>query len=152
MSKYSINNPNSNVEIILPKQGKSQAMPLFSVSVSAGFPSPADDHMSGKLDLNEHLIQHPTATFFVRVNGESMIDASIHDGDLLIVDKALDAKDGDVVLAVLNGEFTVKRLAIKLDTTYLMPENKEFTPIEVTPEMEASIWGVVTNVIHRLRK
>jgi len=146
-----VNDNHYNLEFMLPQQGNSQSLPLFSVAVSAGFPSPADDHLERKLDLNEHLIKHPTATFFVKVNGNSMIGAGIHDGDLLIVDKALTAQKNDVVLAVVEGNFTVKRLLKKQSKTYLMPENSDYQPIEITAEMEASIWGVVTNVIHKLR-
>lgn len=128
----------------------SVARPLFTVKVSAGYPCPADDSSSEPIDLNEHLISHPRETFFVRVQGESMINAGIHDGDLLIVDRALKVKDGSIVIALLDGEFTVKRIQMHLDCLLLMPENPSYPPITVTDEMNFEVWGVVTNVIHAL--
>jgi len=124
--------------------------PLFMVPVTAGFPSPAEDYIEGKLDLNRHLIKHPAATFFVRVAGDSMIDAGIHPGDILIVDRSLEPADRKVVIAVINGELTVKRIRMKKGRLYLMPENEKYKPIEIEKEMNFDIWGVVTNVIHPL--
>lgn len=129
-------------------KGGRQELPLFTARISAGFPSPADDYIDRKLDLNEYLIKHPAATFFVRVEGESMIDAGIHSGDILIVDRALEPADHKVVIAVLNGELTVKRIKKTKGKLCLMPENRAYRPIEVTPEMNLEIWGVVTHVIH----
>lgn len=126
------------------------ALPQFSSRVSAGFPSPADDHVEQRLDLNQHLIQHPAATFFVRVQGESMLGAGIHDGDLLVVDRALTPADGKVVVAALNGELTVKRLRQRAEGTWLEPENPAFVPLQLTEALDCIIWGVVTNVIHAL--
>lgn len=128
-----------------------QEIPLIQARVAAGFPSPADDHLERRLDLNEYLIEHPAATFFVRVEGESMVQAGIHSGDLLIVDRAREAVDGAVVIAHVNGEFTVKRVALSNGTFFLVPENDEFAPIEVTEQMDVAIWGVVTYVIHQVR-
>jgi len=124
--------------------------PLFMVPVAAGFPSPAEDYIEGKLDLNKHLIKHPAATFFVKVAGDSMIDAGIHPGDILIVDRSLEPADKKVVIAVINGELTVKRIRMKKGRIYLMPENEYYKPIEIEKEMNFDIWGVVTNVIHPL--
>ena len=124
--------------------------PLFASQVCAGFPSPADDYLEGRLDLNEHLIRHPAATFFVRAAGDSMTGAGIHHGDILIVDRALEAKDGAVVIAVLDGELTVKRLARSGARGYLMPDNSRYAPIELGDETEVTVWGVVTHVIHAL--
>ncbi len=124
---------------------------LFQMPVQAGFPSPADDFVEKSLDLNELLIEHPAATFFVRVQGTSMKDAHIHDGDVLIVDKSKEAVSGSIVVAVLNGEFTVKRIQMQGDTVFLVPENKKFAPISVTREMDFQVWGVVTYVIHKIR-
>lgn len=126
-------------------------LPLVEASVSAGFPSPAEDHVEKKLDLNDLLIQHPAATFFVRVEGESMIDAGICSGDLLIVDRAVRARDKSVVVAVLNGEFTVKRINKEAGKFFLVPENPDYPRIEVSEEMDFKVWGVVTNVIHSVR-
>jgi len=105
--------------------------PLFMVPVSAGFPSPSEDYIEGKLDLNEHLIKHPAATFFVRVTGDSMLDAGIHPGDILIVDRAIEAFNNKVVIAVINGELTVKRMK-KTKTGYILaPENNNYPPIQI---------------------
>ncbi|MDQ7798486.1 MAG: translesion error-prone DNA polymerase V autoproteolytic subunit [Candidatus Edwardsbacteria bacterium] len=123
-------------------------LPLYLASIAAGFPSPADDFLDKKLDLNEHLIRHPAATFFVRVQGNSMIQAGIHSGDVLIVDRSLEPADRKIVVAVVNGELTVKRLRRKKDRTVLTAENPEYQDIEVTPEMDFDIWGVVIHVIH----
>jgi DNA polymerase V len=127
-----------------------ETAPMFTEQVAAGFPSPADDYLEGNLDLNEYLIKHPVATFFVRVTGDSMIGAGIHSGDLLIVDKALEATSGKVVIAVVNGELTVKKLVRRDGVIYLMPENDKYKPIEVKDEIDLEIWGVVTSVIHGL--
>lgn len=129
---------------------KSVKLPLFIAKISAGFPSPAEDYIDRALDLNEHLIKHPAATFFVRVEGSSMINAGIHNGDILIVDRALDPSDGKIVIAVINGEMTVKRIRRKSGKLYLMPENDEFKPLEISEDSEFHIWGVVTNVIHKV--
>lgn len=129
---------------------KKTPLPLFTTNVSAGFPSPAEDHIEQKLDLNEHLIAHPAATFFVKVEGESMIDAGIRSGDLLIVDRALPAQDGKVVVAVLEGEFTVKRLKVSGKHVTLYPENPKYPPVPIGPETNFQVWGVVTYVIHPL--
>lgn len=125
-------------------------MPLFTSQVSAGFPSPADDYIENRLDLNDLLIKNPPATFFVKVTGESMIDAGINDGDILIVDKSKKVTNNNIVIAVLNGELTVKRIEKTKNKLYLVPENPAFPKIEVTDGMELVIWGVVTNVIHQV--
>ncbi|MBN2108470.1 MAG: translesion error-prone DNA polymerase V autoproteolytic subunit [Deltaproteobacteria bacterium] len=121
---------------------------LYAAAIPAGFPSPAEDYIDKRLDLNEHLIKHPAATFFVRVAGHSMINAGIHDGDTLIVDRALEPAGKKIVIAVLNGEMTVKRLRKLRGRLYLMPENESFPPIEVTEGSDFQIWGVVSSVIH----
>lgn len=123
-------------------------LPLFGHKIMAGFPSPADDYVEDRIDLNQHLIRHKEATFFLRVKGESMLGAGIHDGDLLIVDRALDPTDGKIVIAVLDGELTVKRLERRKGIIRLVPENPAFPAIEVKSEQDLVIWGVVTHVIH----
>lgn len=125
-------------------------LPLYSYKISAGFPSPADDHLEKTLDLNSYLIKHPAATFFVRVNGDSMINAGIHDNDILIVDRSLKPSHGKIVIAVVDGQMTVKRLYKQSGKLILMPENKNFKPIEVTESMSIEIWGVVVTAIHSL--
>ncbi len=123
---------------------------LFSGPVSAGFPSPASDYIEGRLDLNEHLVKHPAATFFVRAGGDSMQGAGIFGGDILVVDRSLKPSDMCVVIAALDGEFTVKRLRISDGKAALLPENPKYGPIEITEDSDFRIWGVVTHVIHGL--
>ncbi|MCB9480793.1 MAG: translesion error-prone DNA polymerase V autoproteolytic subunit [Desulfobacteraceae bacterium] len=120
------------------------------VPVSAGFPSPAEDYVEGSLDLNRHLIKHPAATFFVRVSGNSMINAGIYPNDILIVDRSIEAVHNKIVIAVLNGELTVKRLKLKDKEIYLFPENPDYPPIKIEENHDFEIWGVATNVIHSL--
>jgi DNA polymerase V len=124
--------------------------PLYSSKVQAGFPSPADEHVECKLDLNEHLVQHPTATFFVRATGNSMLKAGIHPDDILVVDRSINAVHGKIVIAAIDGELTVKRLSVTREKTELLPENDDFKAIPICEENDVHIWGVVTNVIHNL--
>jgi DNA polymerase V len=124
--------------------------PLFLAPVEAGFPSPAEDYVEGQLDLNKHLIKHPAATFFVRAAGDSMINAGIFPGDILIVDRSIEPADKKVVIAVINGALTVKRFRKMDGKAFLVPENEKYKAIEITDETGGEIWGVVTNVIHAL--
>lgn len=119
---------------------------LFSCPVEAGFPSPAEDHIETTLDINDLLIEHPAATFFVRVAGDSMIDAGIHAGDVLVVDRSKTAIDGTIVIALVNGEYTVKRLSIKKGVVTLCPENPDYEPIQLFGLDELIVWGVVTGL------
>jgi len=123
-------------------------LPLFSSRVPAGFPSPGDDYIDQTLDLNE-LVKHPSDTYLVKVEGDSMINAGIYDGDILIVDRAMEAENNKVVVANLDGELTVKRLSIKDTRVLLMPDNPKYEPIEIRPLSDFRIMGVVTFVIHR---
>jgi len=123
--------------------------PLFASRVPAGFPSPAEDFIEGSLDLNRHLIEHPAATFFLRVSGDSMTGAGIYPDDLLIVDRSLTAGPNDIVIAVLHGELTVKRLVKEDSIWFLLAENPAYPRFEL-PE-DAEIWGVVTNAIRDFR-
>jgi DNA polymerase V len=127
----------------------SQALPLYLSPISAGFPSPAEDYVDKRLDLNEHLIRNPAATFFVRAEGDSMRDAGIASGDILIVDRSADVKNESIVIAALDGELTVKRLCRKKGGLFLIPENPDYKPIEIHPEASFQIWGVVTYIIHK---
>ena len=141
----------ANVKDVKPLSTEtSVGLPVFSSAISAGAPTPVEDYTEGKMDLNTYLIKHPESTFIVRVTGNSMIDAGIHPDDFLIVDRKLAARDGKIVIAMINGELTVKRLCILGQKLYLMPENPDYSGIEVTGELEFQIWGVVTNVIHPL--
>lgn len=141
----------SPLEFFQPAEKERDKLPLFADLVSAGFPSPADDYIDKKLDLNELLIKHPAATFYVRVSGDSMIDANIFDGDILVIDKSQQAKSGNIVIAALNGEFTVKRLDITVDgISRLVPENPAFKPVVLHESDDFSVFGVVTHVIHKV--
>ncbi len=133
-----------------PDRATRLARPLFMVSVSAGLPAPAEDYIEGRLDLNRHLIKHPAATFFVRVAGDSMIDAGIHPGDILVVDRAREPQDGSVVIAVVDGELTVKRIKRRGAQILLVPDNPTYQSLEIRADMEFEVWGVVTSVIHHL--
>lgn len=136
-------------EIYQPNADISQELPVFLAGVSAGFPSPADDYVEKRLDLNELMVKHPEATFFVRVEGESMKDAGIRSGDILVVDRSLEAGHGKIVVAVVNGEFTVKRIHVGPKGVMLLPENAAFEPIQVGTETDFQVWGVVTYVLHK---
>lgn len=124
---------------------------LYLPIIQAGFPSPAEGEIEAALDLNELLITHPAATFFVRVQGDSMIYANIQPGDILIIDRSIEAKDKSIVVAFLNGEFTLKRIKKRGKKIFLCPENPAYPSIEITEESEFSIWGVVTYVIHKAK-
>ena len=123
-------------------------IPLLSDSVSAGFPSPADDHTEENIDLNEHLISNPFSTFFLRVKGDSMINAGIKDKDLIIVDKSLTARPGNIIIAMIDGEFTIKRLSIKNNELYLKSENHNYPDFRFKNHIDVQIWGVVIYSIH----
>ena len=123
-------------------------LPLYGCTVKAGFPSPADDYIETYLDLNTHLIQHPSATFFLKASGDSMINAGINSGDLLIVDRSVEATHDKIVIAAIDGELTVKRLSKTAGRIQLLPENDNYPAIDITSESDLIIWGVVTFVIH----
>lgn len=124
-------------------------LPLFSAAVPAGFPSPADDYLENNLDLNKYLIQHPSSTFYIKVTGQSMIDANIHCGDILIIDRAIKIQNNDVALVIFNGNFTVKRLRIVGEKILLIAENPKYKPIEISKEMDFEVWGKVIWSIHK---
>jgi len=126
-------------------------LPLFSCVVPCGFPSPADDYVETSLDLNELVIAHPAATFYIRVSGDSMNQAGISPGDILVVDRALSPQHHDIVVALLDGEFTVKRLHRNGEITSLLPANPAYAPIRVTEAMQFQVWGVVTYCLHRVK-
>ena len=132
------------------------ALPIIrDTTVKAGFPSPALDYMQDAIDLNQLLIKHPSSTFLVTIEGDSMIDAFIANPALLIIDRALQVCNGDIVLAVVNGDFTVKRYVRKADKVFLVPENKQnpkYQAMEIVDGMEFSVWGVVAHIISSPRK
>lgn len=119
--------------------------------MSAGFPSPAQDYLDGKLDLNSYLIEHPAATFFMRMSGDAMVDAGIFDNDLLIVDRSIEPQNNSIIIAVLNGELTIKRIIKTKQDIYIETRLKE-NNIKITEDIDFSIWGVVTRVIHELNR
>lgn len=134
----------------VPNISEELQLPLVNAFINAGFPSPADDYLENKLDLNKLLIRNASATFFARVRGKSMQDIGIHDGDILIIDKSLEPKLNSVLICFIDGEFTVKRLKKVNNELYLMPENKDFEPIKVEKGSDFRLWGVVTHCIHKL--
>ena len=130
---------------------KISSIPLLNFSVSAGFPSPADDYTEENIDLNEYLIKNPFSTFFIRVKGDSMINSGIHNQDLIVVDKSLIAKPGSIVIAMIDGGFTIKRLDKKNDELYLKAENDNYPDLDLRNYRNIQIWGVVIYSIHHCR-
>ena len=126
-----------------------QRLALFNHKVPAGFPSPADDHAEKRLDLNEYLIDKQETTFFVRIKGDSMIDAGILDNDIVIVDRSKQARLGDIVLASIDGEFTVKTLSKKKEAPVLLPANKNYQPLEIKEASQFEVWGVITGSVRK---
>ena len=124
-------------------------LPFADEGVRAGFPSPAQSYMENAIDLNRDLVHHPESTFYARVVGDSMIDADLHEGDILVVDRSVEAQDGDIAVCVVDGEFTVKRLSMKADGIVLVPANTDYQPIRVGEADRFEVWGVVTYVIKR---
>jgi DNA polymerase V len=125
-------------------------LPFFETKVQAGFPSPAEDHLEQRLDLNTLVIANPNATFFVRVAGESMRDIGISDGDILVVDRSIESWENRVVVAVIDSEFTIKRFTTDQEAVLLKAENSDYPSIKITPEMDFSVWGVVSWTLKKL--
>lgn len=125
-------------------------IPFIPDGVSAGFPSPAADFIENNIDLNKELSENSLATFYIKVKGNSMIDAGINDKDVLIVDRSIEPQDNKIAICFIDGEFTVKRIKLEKDCLYLMPENSNYTPIKVTEENQLIIWGIVTYVIKKM--
>ncbi len=130
------------------------SLPYSEEGVRAGFPSPVQDYMSGGIDLNRELVRHPETTFYARVSGHSMAGAGIDDGDLVVVDKALEPRTGDYVVACIDGEFTLKQFRVDAANhcAWLVPANEEYSPIKVTEDNDSMVWGVVTYVIRKVHK
>lgn len=126
------------------------SLPFFEEGASCGFPSTADDYLEKKLDLHGLVVTNPAATFFIRVAGDSMIGAGIYSGDILVVDRSLPPKEGKVIVALLNGEFTVKRLKAIEKKIYLYAENPKYPPIEIKAGSDFQVWGTVTYAVHRV--
>jgi len=142
-------NKNTNLEFFKPLVQTKIELPLVEATISAGFPSPADDYSEARLDLNKELISNESATFYARVRGDSMTLAGISDGDLLIIDKSKTPVNGSIVVCLIDGEFTVKRFQKEGNQFYLMPENDNYQPIKIKPENDVTIWGVVTYTIKK---
>ncbi len=142
----------TKLTIFKPDTTTNVKLQLFTSTISAGFPSPAEDYVENELDLNKMMIDHPAATFFVKVKGDSMMNASISDGDILVVDRALNIQKDSIVIAFLDGEFVVKRLSKDKKGVFLIPENPKYKPIKITSDMDFKIWGIVTYVIKNLSK
>ncbi len=140
-----------NLEFFTVSVESKKETPFIDTMVSAGFPSPADDYLDLPIDLNEYLVENSAATFYIRVSGNSMQDEGIDDGDLLVVDRSKTPKNNDIVIGVLNGEFTVKKIQKTKTKLFMVAANKEYKKIEITEEMDFSVWGVVTYVIHKTR-
>ncbi|MCB5223741.1 MAG: translesion error-prone DNA polymerase V autoproteolytic subunit [Candidatus Cloacimonadaceae bacterium] len=130
--------------------GEPLERPLIGLKVPAGFPSPASDFLEGTMDLNEYLIKHPSATFFARVGGDSMEGIGIYPDDIVIVDRAVEGTNNKVVLAIYDGEFTIKRLHVENGEFWLLSENEAYPPIHIDDKLDFSVWGVVTAVIRKL--
>ena len=126
-------------------------LPIAGECISAGFPSPADDYLDIGIDLNEQLIRHPESTFFLRVSGHSMINAGINDGDLLVIDRSIDPRPGQIVVAILDGSFTLKKLVLRCEKLYLEAANPDYHSIDITQYENIQIWGVAIYSIHDLK-
>lgn len=128
------------------------ALPLYASAVEAGFPSPADDYLEKELDLHELMVDHPIATYYLRIRGDSMREAGIFDGDIVVVDRSLEPRDQDIVIAALDGELTIKRLLRRDGRVLLKAENKNYPALAIAPERDFLVWGVVTGCVRRFQR
>ena len=140
------------IDFYLPDLTTPLSIPFADEGIQAGFPSPAQDYISESIDLNREIVRHPASTFFGRVNGESMIEEGIEEGDILVIDRSLEPTDGDLAVCCLDGEFTLKRIRLVPGAVWLMPSNESFDPILVTPDHQFEVWGVVTYTIKNNRR
>lgn len=138
-----------NMAFLKPEISVPLEIPLAESGVHAGFPSPADDFLEGSLDLNSLVIRHPEATFFARVEGDSMKDEGIVEGDILVVDKSIEPYDGCLAVAFVDGEFTLKRVRMEPDKILLVPANPKYKIIEIFPDNEFAVWGVVNYIVKK---
>ena len=144
-----VNKP--KLTIYTPDLESGISIPFIGHGISAGFPSPALDFMEYAIDLNKYLAErNPQATFYIRVSGNSMVNAGIDDGNILVVDRSLEPTDGKIAICLIDGEFTVKRLKIDKEGVCLMPENPKYQPIKVTEDNQFAIWAIVTYVIKKI--
>lgn len=142
-------NSNKQLSFYLMKNAKLSSVPVLGDAVPAGFPSPAEDYLDMDLNLHDYLVRNPAATFCVRVSGGSMVSADIKSGDVMVIDRALDPTNNSIVLAVLNGEFTVKRIKKRANELYIIADNEEYQPMKITKDVDFQVWGVVTFIIHK---
>ena len=139
------------------KEIENNLPPMSESGIHAGFPSPAQDYMTGCIDLNKELVKHPAATFYGRVVGDSMLDAGVEEGDILVIDRSLEASDGAMAVCVLDGEFTLKYISTSNPATgekgglWLVPANPRYSPVRVNDQSDFSVWGIVTYVIKKVR-
>jgi len=138
------------LNFFIPKKENGIGQWFAQEGISAGFPSPADDFKEIRISLDKELVKNKEATFYARVSGDSMIGAGLDDGDLLVIDRSLNPENGKIVVCLVDGEFTVKRIKKEKNKLYLMPENKKYKPIEMKEENELIIWGVVEYVIKKV--
>ena len=140
----------NKLTFLKPKRENKLGQVLIEQGISAGFPSPADDFKEIRISLDKEIVKNEEATFYARVDGESMLGAGLSDGDLIVIDRSEEPKNGSVAVCFLDGEFTVKRLKIKNEEIYLMPENSRYSPIKIDEGNELSIWGIVTYVVKKM--
>ena len=139
-----------NLIFFKPSDDHPHSMPLANTSVSAGFPSPADDFKELRISIDREVVKNEEATFYARVAGQSMQGAGLDDGDLLVIDRSKEPEDNAIAVCFIDGEFTVKRLKVEAECVYLMPENPNYSPIKVTEDNQLIIWGVVTYVVKKV--
>lgn len=144
------NKPIKPLEFFIPSIDGKLELPFSETGISAGFPSPAMDFMETKVDINTILVKNPKTTFYARVSGNSMINAGIADQDILVIDKSITPADNHVAVCFIDGDFTVKRIKLKKEGLFLIPENENYSPIQVTAEQQFLIWGIVTYVVKKL--
>jgi DNA polymerase V len=142
--------PINTLTFLKPDFESDLRIPYIDFGVSAGFPSPAMDFMETAIDLNKALSENPLATFYVKVDGNSMIDAGINDKDVLVVDRSLEPQNNKIAVCFIDGEFTVKRIQLKKNELWLMPENPKYNPIKINEENQLIVWGIVTYVIKKV--
>lgn len=141
---------NDGINIFAPEDNDPMSLPLSDSRVAAGFPSPAEEYASMRLDLNRELIKNPASTFYARVSGLSMVEEGINDGDLLVIDKSIEPYNGCLAVCYIDGDFTLKRFEKHKEYGLLMPSNKDFKPIRVTADNDFCIWGIVTYLVKRV--
>ncbi|MDD4514220.1 translesion error-prone DNA polymerase V autoproteolytic subunit [Massilibacteroides sp.] len=141
----------SGLELFSADTSSELSLPIADGGIKAGFPNPAQDFMDLVIDLNKELVKHPASTFYGRVTGDSMIDAGVYDGDILIIDKSLEPRDGDMAVCFVDGEFTIKYIKTEREVVWLVPANNKYEPIRITEENDFLIWGIVTYSIKKQR-